>query len=108
MADAEAAVRARRDRSRSAGEDDGGLPLQAHFNAARIYAQAVEFAAAEVSRQGERAVSLYRAYRTRALDLLQQALKETPASDRARFLSDPTLKPLRLDRRVGAARQIIN
>jgi tetratricopeptide (TPR) repeat protein len=81
---------------------------QALFNAARIYAQAVEFAAAEVSREGERAVSLYRAYRTRALDLLQQALKEVPVSDRAQFLSDPMLKPLRLERRLSSTHQIIH
>ena len=69
---------------------------QAYFNAARIYAQAVEFAAGEVSLQGERAVALYRTYRTRALDLLDQALKGVSPEDRTRFLSDPALKPLRL------------
>ena len=37
----------------------------------------------EVSRQGERAVSLYRRYRTRALELLEQALKAVPDPDRA-------------------------
>ena len=64
------------------GEDGPTPRRQAYFNAARIYAQAVEFAADEVTRQGERAVTLYRTYRSRALDLLQQALEQVPA-DRA-------------------------
>ncbi len=67
---------------------------QAYLNAARIYAQAVEFAASEVSREGERAISRYRSYRSRSLDLLQQVLKQLPESDRAKLLSDPALRPL--------------
>ena len=79
MADAEAAVRLVK--PESPGEGDRDARVQAYLNAARIYAQAVEFAAGEVSRQGERAVSLYRTYRARALDLLQQALREVPADE---------------------------
>src|SRR5690349_4698004 len=59
--------------------DDGLIARrEACFNAARIHAQALEFAANEVSRQGERAITLYRTYRSRALDLLQQALAQVP------------------------------
>jgi hypothetical protein len=67
---------------------------QAYLNAVRIYSLAVEFAASAVSREGERAVRRYRSDRTRALDLLQQALKQVPESERARLLSDPALRPL--------------
>ena len=80
-----------------------GDEVQALFNAARIYAQAVEFAAQDVSRQGERAVTLYRRYRTRALDLLDEALQRIP--DRGRreeILNDPALRPLRLGAAVEA------
>jgi len=79
---------------------------QALFNAARIYAQAVEFAAGEVSREGERAIFLYRRYRARSLELLDQALRQIPdASRRREFLDDPALKPLRLNRGVGVKYQ---
>ncbi len=98
VADAEAAIR----RSREAGadstsEDAAAAQVQALFNAARIYAQAVEFAARDVSREGERAVSFYRRYRTRALDLLDEALKQEPdPARRTEILNDPALRPLRL------------
>ena len=94
VADAEASLRLAASPSPTASDPEGSR--QAYFNAARIYAQAVEFAAGEVSGQGERAVALYRTYRTRALDLLDQALKGVSPEDRTRFLSDPALKPLRL------------
>ncbi len=94
VADAEASIRLATLPSAGAGDPEG--TRQALFNAARIYAQAVEFAAGEVSIQGERAVSLYRTYRSRALDLLDQAMKGVASEDRTRFLSDPALKPLRL------------
>jgi hypothetical protein len=64
----------------------------------RIYAQATELAATEVSRRGERAVELYRAYRRRALDLLRQALEDAPVQERDQLRSDPALRPLRLGR----------
>jgi len=72
---------------------------QAHtlYNAARIYALAVELAAQDVSRQGEQSVTIYRRYRSRALDLLEQALERV--SDRERreeILADPSLRSLRL------------
>ena len=95
VADAEAAVRLARVSSPADGDTD--LLAQADFNAARIYAQAVEYAAREVSREGERAISLYRRYRTRSLELLDQALRQIPDPARRReFLDDPALKPLRL------------
>ena len=94
IADAEASIRLAASASPAARDPEASR--QALFNAARIYAQAVEFAAGEVSREGERAVSQYRHYRTRALDLLDQALKGVTSEERNRFLSDPALKPLRL------------
>ena len=99
MADADAAVRLAGHDADRRGRRGG--PAPGRFNAARIYAQAVEFAAAGVGRQGERAVSLYRAYRSRALDLLRQALEDVPAPERAQLLSDPALRPLRLGRGAG-------
>jgi tetratricopeptide (TPR) repeat protein len=81
----------------STGEDAGVAQFQALFNAARIYAQAVAFAAGDVSREGQRAVTLYRRYRTRALDLLDEALKREPdPARRAELLNDPALRPLHL------------
>ena len=80
------------------GEGAAEARLQTRFNAARIYAQATELAAAGVGRQGERAVELYRAYRRRALDLLRQALEDAPVQERDQLLSDPALRPLRLGR----------
>jgi tetratricopeptide (TPR) repeat protein len=96
VADAEAAVRLLG--TMPTGEGVAEARLQTRFNAARIYAQATELAAAGVGRQGERAVWLYRAYRGRALDLLRQALEDAPAPERAQLLSDPALGPLRLGR----------
>src|SRR4029077_17777296 len=81
--DAEAGIRQARGASAgSASEAAGAAQVQALFNAARIYSQAVEFAARDVSREGERAVNRYRRYRTRALDLLYEALQRE--SDPAR------------------------
>ena len=95
VADAEASLRLAAPASSIPG--DPGKSRQAHFNAARIYAQAVEFAAQEVSREGERAVTLYRRYRTRALDLLDEALRREPdPARRTEILNDPALRPLRL------------
>ena len=98
MADAEAAVL----HIPSAGaaptsEEARDIQVQALFNAARIHALAVEFAAREVSRQGERAVALYRSYRSRARELLQDVLERTPdPGRRAEILADPALRSLRL------------
>ncbi len=92
--DAEAAVRlARRSDARGDGFDD---QAQADFNAARIYAQAFEFAAGLVSHEGERAVVRSRAYRSRAVELLEKALRQIPEPARRKeILSDPALQPLR-------------
>jgi serine/threonine protein kinase/tetratricopeptide (TPR) repeat protein len=96
--DAEAGIRQAQGASAgSASEDAGTAQVQALFNGARIYALAVEFAAREVSREGQRAVTLYRGYRTRALGLLDEALQREPdPAHRAEILNDPALRPLRL------------
>ena len=99
VADADTAVRLLG--TMPTGEGAAEARLQTRFNAARIYAQATELAAAEVGRQGERAVELYRAYRRRALDLLRQALEDAPLQERDQLLSDPALRPLRLGRGTG-------
>jgi serine/threonine protein kinase/tetratricopeptide (TPR) repeat protein len=107
VADAEASLRLAASASSIPGDPES--TRQAYFNAARIYAQAVEFAAADVSNQGERAVALYRSYRARALDLLDQALRQiTDPARRRELLDDPALKPLRLNRRVGETHRISN
>ena len=95
VSDAEAAVRLAR-AVQPTTEDDRQAQGQALFNAARIYALAVTFAAQEVSRQGERGVVLYRSYRSRALELLEEALKQVPDPvRREEILNDPALRPLR-------------
>jgi tetratricopeptide (TPR) repeat protein/tRNA A-37 threonylcarbamoyl transferase component Bud32 len=96
--DSEAGIRQAQEASAGSGSEDAeAARVQALFNGARIYAQAVEFAARDVSRQGERAVTRFRRYRTRALDLLDEALKrELDPARRAEILNDPALRPLRL------------
>jgi tetratricopeptide (TPR) repeat protein len=106
IADAESAVRLVN--AMPIGDAGAETRLRAHLNAARIYAQAVEFSAELVSRQGERAVALYRSYRARALGLLRQALSEVPAADRAGLLADPALQPLRLNRGASYTTKLIN
>ena len=70
--------------------------VQTLANAARIYALAVEFAAQDVTRQGERALVLYRNYRSRALDLLDEALKQVADPEgRDAILNDPAMRSLR-------------
>ena len=89
MQDAEAAVRIVRTLP-SATEQDRHIRSQSLFNSARIYAQAVEFAAGTVNREGERAVALYRRCRTRALGLLKEALELVPdQARREEILADP-------------------
>ena len=99
VTDAEAAIRqAPRGRRRlDRAKTRRAAKVQALFNAARIYAQAVEFAAQDVSRQGERAVALYRRYRSRALELLDEALEQrarpgtaTEILERPRVATAPT------------------
>ena len=98
VADAEAALGQLRAASAgSAIEDARTNEVQALTNAARIYALAAEFAAQDVSRQGERAVTLYRRYRARAADLLDAVLQRVPDRQRREeILADPSLRPLRL------------
>ncbi len=96
VTDAEAAVRLAKVEAPSTA-DDRQAQVQALYNAARIYALAVTFAAREVSRKGERAADVpYRRYRSRALDLLEEALKHVPDQERRdEILNDPALRPLR-------------
>jgi tetratricopeptide (TPR) repeat protein len=76
-------------------EEERKAKAQSLFNAARVYALAVEFAAQEVSRQGERAIALYRNYRGRAMNLLDEALKYAPDQDnRDAILNDPALRSI--------------
>jgi eukaryotic-like serine/threonine-protein kinase len=95
VTDAETAVRLARAVVPTTG-DDRQAQVQALFNAARIYALAVAFAAQDVSRHGERSVILYRRYRSRALDLLEESLKQVPDRERRdEILNDPALRSLR-------------
>jgi serine/threonine protein kinase/Tfp pilus assembly protein PilF/regulator of sirC expression with transglutaminase-like and TPR domain len=98
VADAEAALRhARGPGAGSTPADARVNEVQALANAARIYALAVECAAQDVSRHGERAVALYRQYRARAAELLDEVLRRVP--DRRRreeILADPSFRPLHL------------
>jgi serine/threonine protein kinase len=95
LADAEAAVRLAL--SSPTSDDEADARAQADFNAARIYAQAMEYAARDVGREGKSAVSLCRRYRARSLELLDRALRQIPDPARRReFLDDPALRPLRL------------
>jgi tetratricopeptide (TPR) repeat protein len=97
ISDAEAGLQHARDSGTgSTVEETQSFQVQALYSAARIYAQAVEFAAQDVSRQGERAVTLYRRYRARAIDLLDEALRRVSDPEgREEILSDPALRPLR-------------
>jgi serine/threonine protein kinase/Flp pilus assembly protein TadD len=107
--DAEAAVRHVQG-SGSLNDEARDLQIQSLFNAARIHALAVEFAAREVSRQGERAVTLYRRHRSRAIELLDAALAGTPdPARRAEILADPALRRLRHgSSRSSDTRQVIS
>ena len=69
------------------------------YNAARIYAQAAQAAASDVKRQGRDVVVLVNKYQDRAVDLANQALRQTPAADRAEFWrsqiqADPAMRSL--------------
>jgi len=96
--DAEAAVR--QSQAGTAGltiDEARADQAQALYNAARIYALAVELAAQEFGRQGERTVALVRRYRSRAVDLLEQALERVSDREhREEILADPSLRLLRL------------
>jgi tetratricopeptide (TPR) repeat protein len=69
-----------------------------YFNAARVHALALKFAAEEVSRHGEAGLSLYRRLRDRAGALLLQSARLLPPDKQAPFwrdvvASDPVLRP---------------
>ena len=67
--------------------------------AGRIYARAALFAAAYVRKEGRLAVSRVEAYLDRAVVLIRESVRRTPASQRAGFVrdqlySDKALKPI--------------
>ena len=75
-----------------------GLQQQAYYNAARVHALSLKFAADDVSRHGEAGLCRYRRLRDRASALLVQSVHQLPADKRASFLrdvvaTDPVLKP---------------
>jgi len=75
-----------------------GLRQQAYYNAARVHALSLKFAADDVSRHGEAGLSLYRRLRERASGLLLDSIRQLPADKRTSFLqdvvaTDPVLKP---------------
>ncbi|MFI5459233.1 MAG: tetratricopeptide repeat protein [Isosphaerales bacterium] len=77
-----------------------GLRQQAYYNAARVYALSLKFAAEDVSRRGESGLPLYRRRRERAAALLLESVRQLPADRQAPFwrdvvASDPVLRPFR-------------
>jgi tetratricopeptide (TPR) repeat protein/tRNA A-37 threonylcarbamoyl transferase component Bud32 len=98
VADAETGIRQAEGAGAGSTEEEvRDLQVQTLFNAARIYAQAVEYAVRDVRSGGERAVTLYRTYRSRAQDLLAEMLKLVPDPERREeILADPALRTLRL------------
>jgi eukaryotic-like serine/threonine-protein kinase len=71
---------------------------RAFFNAARVTALSLKFAAAEVTRHGEPGVALCRKLRDRAAALLLQSVQQLPPDRRGAFwrdvvASDPVLRP---------------
>jgi len=106
VTDAEAAVRLATAVVPRTGKDRQAR-TQALFNAARVYALALDFAFQDLSRQGERGLVLYRKYRSRALDLQDEALKDAPDPDyRDTILSDPALRSLRRGTNRGAGQRL--
>ncbi len=74
------------------------LEQQAYYNAARVYALALKYAADDVTRRGEAALARYRQLRERASVLLLESVRLLPAEKRASFVrdvvaTDPVLKP---------------
>jgi tetratricopeptide (TPR) repeat protein len=71
---------------------------RAYFNAARVDALALKYAALEGSRHGEAGLPLYRRLRDHASALLLQSVRQLPAEKQAPFwrdvvASDPVLRP---------------
>ena len=74
------------------------LKQQAYYNAARVHALSLKFAADDVTRHGEAGLSLYRRLRDRASAFLLDSIRQLPANKRTSFLqdvvaTDPVLKP---------------
>jgi hypothetical protein len=75
-----------------------GLQQQAYYNAARVHALSLKYAANDVSRHGEAGLSLYRRLRDRASALLLESVRQLPTDKHAAFwrdvvATDPVLKP---------------
>jgi len=74
-----------------------GLKQQALYNAARVHALSLKYAAEEVSRRGEAGLALHRRLRDRAAALLLESVRQLPADRQALFwrevvASDPVLR----------------
>ena len=75
-----------------------GLRQQALYNAARVHALALKYAAEDVSRRGEAGLALHRRLRERAMALLAESVRQLPPDRRSAFQrdvvgSDPVLRP---------------
>jgi eukaryotic-like serine/threonine-protein kinase len=76
----------------------GSQKQRAYFNAARVNALSLKFAAAEVSRRGEAGLTLHRKLRDRAGDLLLRSVRQLNPDQQVAFwrdvvASDPVLRP---------------
>jgi serine/threonine protein kinase/tetratricopeptide (TPR) repeat protein len=74
-----------------------GQKQRAYFNAARVNALSLKYAADDVSRRGEAGLALYRRLRERVAALLLQSVKQLPSNRQDRFwrevvASDPVLR----------------
>ena len=70
-----------------------------YYLAGRIYARAASAAAGEVHKAGRSAVALTASYQDRAVALIREAVRRTPAGQRAAFVrdqvfTDPALRPI--------------
>jgi len=70
-----------------------------YYLAGRIYARAASTAAGEVRKAGRSAVALTASYLDRAVALIREAVRRTPARQRAAFVrdqvfTDPALRPI--------------
>ena len=70
-----------------------------YYLAGRIYARAASVAAGEVRKAGREAVALTASYQDRAVALICEAVRRTPAGQRAAFVrdqvfADPALRPI--------------
>ena len=78
-----------------------------YYLAGRIYARAASVAAGEVRKAGREAVALTASYQDRAVALICEAVRRTPAGQRTAFVrdqvfTDPALRPILLRLRSEA------